>query len=218
MPTTRLRRRVGTRQGFTLLEVLMVVAVIGILVAIIIPALGGAQTSAKRAKTRVQFSQWSAAIEQFRQEYGYYPAFQASGTGAFTDGLVNSDEKSRRFIETLTGRRVDGTALVSGDPGLLAGNTKRIAFCSLGGDDVSSGGRIQDAFGNVQIAVIMDRNLDGSIDVTAAGADYNSTAPPTTITSIDARSVAVTFPSSNRIRAGVAFYSAGDGQTAVTSW
>lgn len=194
----------------------MAVGVISILIAIIIPAIGGAQNSARRAKTRVQFSQWSAAIEQFRQEYGYYPAFHAAGIGQFANGLINEGPKSVRFIQTLSGRELDGTALDDSDPGVLAGNTKRIAFCSFGTDDIA-GDRLRDAFGNPNIVVMMDRNLDGMIDVSTSTADLTEQPPPA-IASQDGRNVAVTFPQNDRIRAGVAFYSAGDGQTPVTSW
>src|SRR3954471_2425410 len=77
---TRLRRRSRLRPGFqtdafTLIELLTVIAIIGILTAIIIPTVAGARTAANRSKTRAQFSQWATAFEQFRQEYGAYPQF-----------------------------------------------------------------------------------------------------------------------------------------------
>lgn len=193
----------------------MVVAVIGILVAIIIPALGGAQTSAKRAKTRVQFSQWSAAIEQFRQEYGYYPVFP---NGRVNDGATAVLNSEHIFHDTLSARRRSGDALPSTGttPAPEAQNPKRISFCSFGSGDISNGGLIQDAFGNVAIGVLVDRNLDTSIALTGT-TDY-TTVPSLAVTTPDGTSVTVVAPSENRIRAGVAFYSAGDGQTPVTSW
>ena len=68
-PFSQFRRRPG---GFTLIELLVVIAIIGILAAILIPTTSSVRISAKRAKTKVQFSQWAAAMEQFRQDYGYY--------------------------------------------------------------------------------------------------------------------------------------------------
>src|SRR6476646_813608 len=75
----RLNRR--RPAGFTLIELLTVIAIIGILSAILIPTTSSARTAAKKAKTRGQFAQWGAAIEAFRQEYGYYPTFETSGAG-----------------------------------------------------------------------------------------------------------------------------------------
>src|SRR5256885_14932336 len=102
-------------RAFTLIELLSVIAIIGILAAILIPTTGTAQVAAKKAKTRSQFAQWGAAIEAFRQEYGYYPTFETTGNGANkvngnTAGGANLTQL-HRFYETLVGTPRDGTAL-----------------------------------------------------------------------------------------------------------
>ena len=76
-----------------------------------LPAISGAQNSAKRAKTRVQFSQWSAAIEQFRQEYGYYPAFTSGRVNAGAGADLSTEHI---FHDTLAGRRRNGAGLPTG--------------------------------------------------------------------------------------------------------
>src|SRR5471030_2679442 len=69
------RSRMGSAKAraFTLLELLTVIALIGILAALLFPGIHAARIAADRARTRVQFNQWAAALEGFRSEYGYYP-------------------------------------------------------------------------------------------------------------------------------------------------
>jgi prepilin-type N-terminal cleavage/methylation domain-containing protein len=56
----------GTMDGFTLIELLTVLAIIGMLAGILVPTVGAARNAAWNARTRVQFAQWAAAMEQFR--------------------------------------------------------------------------------------------------------------------------------------------------------
>lgn len=151
-----------SRRAFTLIELLTVIAILGILAAILIPTVSSVRVSANKAKTKVQFNQWAAAIESFRSEYGHYPAFDASN-------LINS---GTLFHDILAAKSHDGGALPlynSGTNPLAAEaqNRKRIVFYSFSEEEVtppSEGSLIQDAFGNTEIAVLMDKNLDGRID------------------------------------------------------
>ena len=56
-------------RAFSLIELLTVIAIVAILLAIIVPIVGGARNSADRAPTKVQFNQWAAAMELYRQEW-----------------------------------------------------------------------------------------------------------------------------------------------------
>ena len=51
--------------AFTLIELMAVIAVVGLLAALIFPGVSAAQRAAAKARTRVQFNQWAAAIESF---------------------------------------------------------------------------------------------------------------------------------------------------------
>lgn len=236
----RFRPLPGARRGFTLIELLTVIAVIGILAAILIPTTSSARTAARKAKTRGQFSQWAAAIEAFRQEYGYYPTFETAGAGlnkvnGNTAGGTNL-AATHRFYETLVGSRRDGTALLTATTGTppppQAQNTRRIQFITFTEADMvpvsttdgtltARRGLIRDSFDSTDIAVLVDRNLDGSIKVGGTGGDSINALPfvsPPDSTTVRLQPSATDFPPAAQggVRTGVIFYSAPSRATTAT--
>ncbi len=75
-------------EGFTLIEILVVVAVIGLLAAVITVALKSARASARDTKRKDDIGQVRKAIDLYYQEYGIYPSTSV-GTGptALSDSL-----------------------------------------------------------------------------------------------------------------------------------
>ena len=134
----------GRLTGFTLVELLAVIAIIALLVAILVPTTASVRVTAKRAKTRVQFGQWAGAMEQFRQEYGYYPAIDGGSGGKIVPEF---------FAGALTGMTVDGSAPASATH--LAGNAKQLRFYNIGESELNvARTELADAFGNTDMAVI----------------------------------------------------------------
>jgi prepilin-type N-terminal cleavage/methylation domain-containing protein len=203
--------------AFTFIELLAVVAVIGILTALLLPSVRSARVATSKAKTKVQFAEWTAAIGAFRNTYGYYPAFHGSG-------LVNPIGQNAApatlhlFHDILAARRRDGSALPVNTSSTdaqfpEAQNRKLVGFHSFAESDLTTGHLLQDAFGNTEIAVLVDRNLDGVIRVGGTGSDY------AVLPAVGGRTPSATeFPASG-VRAGVLFYAPGPEETGfIFSW
>lgn len=61
------------RKGFTIVELLIVIVVIGILAAITIIAYNGIQTRARDAKRTADISSIQKAVELYKADNGFYP-------------------------------------------------------------------------------------------------------------------------------------------------
>jgi prepilin-type N-terminal cleavage/methylation domain-containing protein len=61
------------RKGFTVLELLLVVAIIGVLFALLFPAFQPLRQSARDREAEVTKMALANAIRAFRSEYGYWP-------------------------------------------------------------------------------------------------------------------------------------------------
>jgi prepilin-type N-terminal cleavage/methylation domain-containing protein len=152
-----------TKKGFTLVELLMVVAIIGLLTSILSPNIWKVMRSATIASGKAQLFQYVNAIIQFEDEYGYYPF--ARGDKDYV--IKFSDpEVAKEFIEIMSGRDAK-----TGKPKSVGGNRKRVTFYDfsekefyIGDNEQTVHTQLADGFNNKNLCIMIDGNGDGFLD------------------------------------------------------
>ena len=69
-----MRHRFGGTFGFTLIELMVVIVILGILAGLIIPRIMGRPEEARRMKARVQIESIETSLKLYKLDNGYYPA------------------------------------------------------------------------------------------------------------------------------------------------
>ena len=107
--------------SFTLIEILVVITIIGLLAGISVPAVGGALSSARKAKAMTMANQIRTAMVQFHTEYGFFPT-----NGMNTRGIGTTGPALARVLIGSTNATND--------------NPRRIVFLEVPADFTSGGG------------------------------------------------------------------------------
>jgi len=70
---TRLKRKSGGRRGFTLVELLVVIVIIGILASLVVGLSGTASRKMRESRTRAELVAIETAIGAYKSKFGHYP-------------------------------------------------------------------------------------------------------------------------------------------------
>lgn len=129
--------RARDRAGFTLLEIMVVIVILGLLAALVVPKLIGRTEEAKRTQSRIQIKNVEQALQLFKLDNGFYPATEQG-----LEALVRAPETGRVPKNYRKGGYIDrlpkdpwGNAYVYISPGAHGDYD----ITSYGADDVPGG-------------------------------------------------------------------------------
>lgn len=84
--------------GFTLMELLVVIVIIGLLVAYIAPRYFGQLNNSEQQTTKAQIESLARALDSYRVDLGHYPA-QSIGLEALNQNIENSDKWKGPYLQ-----------------------------------------------------------------------------------------------------------------------
>jgi len=158
-----MRKKNGKHTGFTLIELLVVIVIIGLMAAILVPAIVGALKGAKKARAMSQIKDLDGAVKRYFAEYGKMPV--PVGQNGTADQLVLGAQQAA-VIEVLINANTNlnprQMVFLDLDPSSFGVKTTVEMLAAL-----SSGTPYPDPWGN-EYGILMDLNFDEKIN------DFNS--------------------------------------------
>lgn len=144
-------RRAG--RGFTLIEMLVVIGIIGLLMGLLFPAVVAIQTAAKRARAEAELNSFEVALKAYLNEYGKFPLQ--------VDANQDRVYRDATYIQLLQILRADPDYA-----DIDRWNAKRMVFMEAAEKTIVAG-RLKDPWNNDYL-VAADMTFDKNTDTSAA--------------------------------------------------
>jgi general secretion pathway protein G len=110
--SNKLRQNKIHERGFTLLEIMVVLVIIGVLAAMVAPRFIERADEAKVDSTKAQMKTIAQALKLYRLQHGSYPS-SSEGINA----LVTADKNGKRYLDNLP-KDAWGNAFIYLSPGV----------------------------------------------------------------------------------------------------
>ena len=104
------------RRGFTLAEIMLVVAILGILVSVVVPRLAGRTQEARAQAARLQIENLGLALDAFEYDCGRYPASH-EGLSALREAPAGANGWKGPYLKKSVPRDPWGGAYAYRSPG-----------------------------------------------------------------------------------------------------
>jgi prepilin-type N-terminal cleavage/methylation domain-containing protein len=153
--------------AFTLIELLAVVVIIGVLMAIVFPAIIRAITDSEKVSVRQEVSAIERSIADFMTKYGSYPIDYKTFPATSSDIMLGGNDTTlanTHIINNLTGTNVAANVIgINGNPGM--NNPEKKRFMEFTEERYDRRTNYKDIWGQPYYIVI-DHNNDNNLDFT----------------------------------------------------
>ena len=95
MRTSKHKTHYKKQSGFTLIEVMVVIVILGVLAALIVPNVMGRGEKAKVDTTKITLTSVANALDQYKLDNGRYPSTQDGGL----DALIKQPASAKNWMQ-----------------------------------------------------------------------------------------------------------------------
>src|SRR6267142_6380452 len=98
---TAMKSRRYNQDGFTLIEIMVVILILGLLATIVVQSLRGAADKAKRTKAQADLAELKTALDRYYLDNGYYPSTDQGLTALVSppaNGRMPADYENGGYI------------------------------------------------------------------------------------------------------------------------